>query len=75
MFILNEVETSHMYVFKSHKDISVFHTLGRGGGNDLSSTSIYPVFMLGRCRYCAFEILIANPIDGRLESNYYFAVN
>jgi hypothetical protein len=46
--------------------------LGRGGGNDLqSSTSICPVFMLGGCRYCTFEILIANPIDGRPESNYF----
>jgi hypothetical protein len=48
--------------------------LGRGGGNDLSSTSIYPFFMLGRCRYCTFKILIANPINRRPESNY-FAVN
>ena len=24
--------------------------------------------MLGGCRYCTFEILIANPIDGRPES-------
>jgi hypothetical protein len=55
-------------------DISVFHILGRGRGNYLSSTSICPVFMLGGCRYCTFEILIANPIDGRPESNY-FAVN
>jgi hypothetical protein len=48
--------------------------LGRGGGNDLSSTSICPVFVLDGCRYCIFEILIANPIDRRPESNY-FAVN
>jgi hypothetical protein len=48
--------------------------LGRGGGNDLSSTSICLVFMLGGFRYCTFEILIANPIDGRPESNY-FVVN
>ena len=48
--------------------------LGRGGGNDLSSTSICPVFVLGGCRYCTFKILIANPIDRRPESNY-FAVN
>jgi hypothetical protein len=52
-------------------DISVFHMLGRGKGNYLSSTSICPVFMLGGYRYCTFEILIANPIDGRPESNYF----